>query len=293
MGFPVWGTDTGGYFGGRIDEELYARWLEWSAWNGLFEIKIDDAGGKNQDRPPWVYGGRLQAAFRDACELRMQLLPYVFSLAQTAGRHGVLMKPLAYVWPEDAATHAIADEYLFGPSLLVAPIVQPGGHRTVYLPAGHWFDFYEPARELAGGQSIEVTAPFERIPVFVRANSIYVTGTLPLGSGKNWAPEARPSLLIHATPGDAGERVVFEFVDSFDQNHAKALELRRVGNTVRFTAPALLVPGELLIRANAPAAVKLNGRPVASKYDANTRTLRVAFAADTALEVEVDAPSGN
>ncbi len=131
MGFPIWGSDTGGYLGAQIDEELYARWLQFGSWSGLFEIKIDNYPGHLPDRPPWAYGEKLQAAFRAACAERMQLLPYLYSLSHTSARHGVLMKPLAYLWPDDPATYAVADEYLFGPAFLVAPITEPGGKRSI------------------------------------------------------------------------------------------------------------------------------------------------------------------
>jgi hypothetical protein len=71
LGFPVWGNDTDGYLGaGKIDEERYARWLQWSAWNGLFEVKIDGAGGQGEDRPPWKYSEKLQ---QENCLLRVHV----------------------------------------------------------------------------------------------------------------------------------------------------------------------------------------------------------------------------
>jgi alpha-glucosidase (family GH31 glycosyl hydrolase) len=248
MGFPMWGTDVGGYLGGRIDEELYARWLELGSWSGLFEIKLDDNDGRGPDRPPWVYSARLQAVFRDACERRMSLLPYLYSIARTSSRHGVMMKPLAYVWPGDAATYAVGDEYLLGPSFLVAPIVEPGGKRTVYLPAGTWYDFNDPQKGYSGGQAITLTEPMESIPVFVRGNSLYVTGTVPLGSGKAWKGAVEPGLAITATAGRVGEHTIFEFVDLFDHDVNKNIELERTQDAVSVSAPALGAPAQVLIR---------------------------------------------
>jgi alpha-glucosidase (family GH31 glycosyl hydrolase) len=286
MGFPVWGTDTGGYLGGRIDEELYARWLEWGAWNGLFEIKLDDAAGKNQDRPPWVYSDKLQMAFREACELRMQLLPYLNSLTQTAAKTGVLMKPLAYVWPADVATHMIWDEYLFGSAFLVAPITKLGGERSVYLPEGRWYDFYEPARQYEGEQTITVTTPFNHIPVFVRENTIYVTGTIPIGNRRQWE-SVKPSYIIQATPGRNGDRAEFELIDSLDQNKSKFLQVNVRGAAVRFSMPALGAPGELRVRQKPPTRVRVNGRLFDAKYDALLAVYRIPFSANAAFEVEV------
>lgn len=287
MGFPVWGTVTGGYFGGRIDEELYARWMEWGAWNGFFEIKLDDVSGKNLDRPPWVYSNGLQMAFREACQLRMTLLPYLHSLTQTASRTGVLMKPLAYVWPSDPATHTIWDEYMFGPAFLVAPITAPGGQRSVYLPEGNWHDFYEPTRQYEGRQTITVAAPFNRIPVFVRENTISVTGTIPLGNRTVWAPSEKPSYVIHATPGRNGDHAEFELIDSLDQNKAKKIQVNVRLGAVYVSMLGFGVPGELQVRQKPPARVRINGRPYDAKYDPVQAVYRIPFAANTSFEIEV------
>lgn len=287
MGFPVWGTDVGGYFGGRIEEELYARWLQWGAWNGLYEIKLDDAAGKGADRPPWAYGEALQKAFRDACALRMRLLPYVYSLAHTSGRTGVLMKPMAYVWPADPATHAMWDQYMFGHAFLVAPIVAPGGERSVYLPDGHeWYDFHQPNDVYRGGRQIVVKAPFDRIPVFVRDNTIYVTGTIPAGNRTGWET-AKPSYTIHAVPGRKSGNTEFELVDSFDQDKPKLIQLSVKMAVSRFSMPALGAPGEIQIRREPPNRVRLNGRPIDAKYDPALAAYRIPYPANTACEIEI------
>jgi len=286
MGFPVWGSDTGGYLGGRIEPELYARWLQWGAWSGLFEIKLDGQDGAPPDRPPWVYGPELQDAFRAACEQRMQLLPYTYSLAHTSSRTGVLMKPLAYVWPGDPATHAIWDEYLFGPSFLVAPLTAPGGQRSVYLPAGTWYDYHDLTREFAGGQTIAVTSPPDRIPVFARANSLSVTGTVLIGNLKVWAPETKPTLNVLAIPGDVGTSARFELIDHADQDRTKVIVLERTNGAVTVTAPALGAPGEIRVRCTAAPKATLNGRVVPATFAGGTA--RVPFAAGEAIALRLE-----
>lgn len=287
MGFPVWGGDTGGYFGGHIDKELYARWLQWAVWEGFFEIKLDNFSGTPPDRVPWAYDEQLQSAFRRACELRMQLLPYIFSLARTSGTHGVLMKPLAYVWPDNPETYAIGDEYLFGPAFLVAPITAPGGQRSVYLPAGNWYEFQGPAA-YPGGRTVKLTVPFDRIPVFVRGNSIYVTGAMAIGNQRFWSKGTRPELVIHATPGGVGDNVAFEFVDYLDQNQAKTIRLNRTASGIQITAPALSLNGELEVRCDAAAVATLNGRKVRAVYDGIQHQARIAFASGQPLDCRIE-----
>jgi alpha-glucosidase (family GH31 glycosyl hydrolase) len=291
MGFPVWGSDIGGHGREKTDEELYMRWLQWGVWSGLFVANLGSVGGESVDRAPWHGGSELQAAFREACAQRMRLLPYVFSLAQTSGRTGVLMKPLAYVWPDDQTTHAIGDEYMFGHAFLVAPITKPGGQRRVYFPRGDWYDFYNPSREYDGGGWSEVVAPRERIPVFVRMNSLFVTGSVALGNRREWEPALKPAFYIHAAPGKSGERVEFELADSFDGNKLKRLSLNREGATVRAIIPALGAGGELRVRERPPMRFRVNGRVTDVKYDPALAAYRISFAAGSALEVEA-VPSG-
>ena len=112
MGFPVWGNDTGGYLGeGKIDELLYMRWLEWSVWNGMFEIKIDGAGGSGEDRPPWKYSEQLQEVFRNVCQFRMEMLPYIYSCANTSYKNRCYEALGLYV-SDDENTYTIWDEFI-------------------------------------------------------------------------------------------------------------------------------------------------------------------------------------
>jgi len=287
MGFPMWGSDTGGYLGGRIDEELYSRWLEFGAWSGLFEIKLDDLNGNGADRPPWVYGPHLQAVFRDACNQRMQLLPYLYSIARSSARHGVMMKPLAYVWPKDELTYGIGDEYLFGPAFLVAPIIEPGGQRSVYLPAGTWYDYYDPQKRYAGGQSISVSVPIEHNPVFVRGNSVYVTGSVPIGNGKAWAGNSEPGLTVNGTPGETGDYTSFEFVDSFDHDLSKTIGLERSADAVVLTAPPLGAPAEVRIRCDGASAVTLGGHGVPVAYDGALHAVHLHIPAGEPIQIRL------
>jgi alpha-glucosidase (family GH31 glycosyl hydrolase) len=270
----VWGSDTGGYLGGRIAEELYARWLDLGAWSGLFEIKLDDDDGRGPDRPPWVYGPRLQNTFRAACEQRMRLLPYIFSLTQTSARTGVLMKPLAYVWPQDPRTYAVADEYLLGPSVLVAPILKPGGRREVYLPAGAWYDLHDPRRRFEGSSTISVTEPEDRDPVFLRGNSLLITGTVPMGNARIWNPEEKPHLKLIAVPGDPGSETAFEFADLFDANRHKTIRLERTAGQVTLEAPPLGAPVEVRLLC-AVGSVSNLGRATPFGTDGPYATVRL------------------
>ncbi|MDM7925717.1 MAG: glycoside hydrolase family 31 protein [bacterium] len=291
MGFPVWGSDTGGYLGpGRIDETLYSRWLNWSAWCGLFEIKIDGSGGEGEDRPPWKYPVSLQNAFRAACEQRMDLLPTVYSRANTSYKNGVLMQPLAYRWPTDGKTHEIWDEYVFCGAFLVAPVVTPVPMREVYLPEGRWFEFRDPATEHAGPASITVNAPVDAIPVFVHENSLYVTGDIFRGNSRKWKAglNGNGTLVIHAFPGGRGDSTAFAYVDAFDGDQEKRLALSRSEKTVVFESEPLSSAASVEIRCDAkPVSASLDGVPVRIRYDERRRIAAFALPLKASARLEL------
>jgi len=104
--------------------------------------------------------------------LRMSFIPYLYSAFNEYRRRGTPpMRALVMDWPEDRETYDLADEFMVGPSLLVAPIFNGQASRQVYLPAGNWFDFYT-HEKIAGGQAIEVKKPLDEIPLYVKENSL-------------------------------------------------------------------------------------------------------------------------
>lgn len=181
-GLPWWTTDTGGFFrpgGGQYRDaafhERFLRWLQYSTFTPLMRVH-----GYQTDTEFWRYGERVEAESRRWLELRYRLLPYIYSeSARVSLEHATLMRPLVMDFPNDAEALDQQHQFLFGPALHVAPVLAPGVERwPVYLPrhdAG-WFDFWT-GEHRAGGQTVEVATPIERLPLHVRAGSI-----LPLGA---------------------------------------------------------------------------------------------------------------
>ena len=196
------GIDDPGY------RELYVRWLQFGCFLPMFRSHGTDA-----PREIWHFG-QPGEPFYDAIakfiRLRYRLMPYIYSLAGGVWREdGMMLRPLLFEFPEDPQAVDCASEYMFGPSLLVCPVTEPmrfgpGGevlHREevwrCYLPAGcAWFDFWDGAR-YDGGQSVEVAAPLDRMPLFVRAGSI-----VPMANGLQYADQAPEGPLeIRIYPG--------------------------------------------------------------------------------------------
>ena len=121
----------------------------------------------------WSFGERAYVIIRELLFLRELLRPYIMDQMRMAHEHGTpVMRPLFFDFPVDAEAALIEDQYMFGPDILVAPVVEQGaGARRVYLPAGtDWMDAWTGVAAV-GGRTVNVDAPLERIPVFVRANA--------------------------------------------------------------------------------------------------------------------------
>jgi alpha-D-xyloside xylohydrolase len=181
-GLPYWTHDIGGfsvdYPGGHANEEyreLFARWFQLGAFCPIFR-----AHGQTTEREPWFFGGPEHPAYRTLlrfAELRYRLLPYVYSLAaRVTLDHDTMMRALVMDFPEDAKARETSDQFLFGPALLVSPVTSPGVRsRPVYLPAGRWYDFWT-GDLLEGGRTVESPAPYDSLPLHVRAGSIVPFG---------------------------------------------------------------------------------------------------------------------
>lgn len=182
-GIPWWTTDIGGFHGGDPESpyfrELIVRWFQYGTFCPLFrlhgfrlpyqrgETSKDLTGGPNE---VWSFGDEAYAIIRELMFLRERLRPYIMEQMRVAHETGAPpMRPLFFDFPEDGGCYAVDDAFLFGPDLLVAPVLDEGARsRAVYLPLGAtWTDAWTGAT-FAGGQWITADAPLERIPLYLR-----------------------------------------------------------------------------------------------------------------------------
>jgi alpha-D-xyloside xylohydrolase len=188
-GMPYWTLDSGGFAvpprfatnptTAATDEwrELNTRWFEYATFLPLMRVH-----GQAPVREIWQFGGDTSPAYAAMLKfdrLRYRLLPYVYSLAgAVTQRAGTILRPLVMDFRSDAAARDIVDQYMFGPAFLVAPVTTyKATTRSVYLPSttGGWYLFWTGAAA-AGGATVNAPAPFDAMPVYVRAGSI-----VPLG----------------------------------------------------------------------------------------------------------------
>jgi alpha-D-xyloside xylohydrolase len=181
-GLPYWTMDTGGYTMQRKfsqqtmtpeaqDEwrELNARWFEYSTFTPLLRVH-----GELRNREMWTLGDDTPAynAELKFDKLRYAMMPYIYSLAGwTTQNDYTMMRPLVMDFPQDRTARELPDEYMFGPALLVAPVTEYKARtKQVYLPAGEWYDYWTGKPAAAGKAAAD--APYDEIPVYVRAGSI-------------------------------------------------------------------------------------------------------------------------
>ena len=170
-GFSNVGQDIGGW-DGKSPDILYARWFAAATFYPFMW-----SHGKD-DHEPYSHGEAVESAARSLLNLRYRLIPYLYSLHETAHRTGIpILRPFALQEPQDAAGFRIDDQFFVGDNILVAPVFSDDGNRKLYLPEGRWYDLFGELQPVQGGGKIERTAvPLNRVPAYVRAGSV-----IPLG----------------------------------------------------------------------------------------------------------------
>jgi alpha-D-xyloside xylohydrolase len=216
-GLPYWTMDAGGYTmqykfarepmaAGDEEEwrELNARWFELSTFTPILRVH-----GELRPREMWTLGDGSPAynAELKFDRLRYALFPYIYSQAGwITQRSYTMLRPLVMDFPHDRVARESNDEYMFGPALLVAPVTQYKQRaRPVYLPtASAWYDYWTGLPAASGNVSAQ--APYDQIPVFVRAGSI-----VPYGPEMQYIAE-KPSdpTVLYVYAGADGEFTLFE-----------------------------------------------------------------------------------
>ncbi len=196
-------SDARDNVGGYDDyPELYTRWFEYGAFLPIFR-----AHGSRLYNEVWSYGKQAEPILEKYLRLRYQLIPYIYSLGyQTYQTGAPLMRALFMDFPNDPKVADLRDEYMFGPAFLVAPVTEQGAtSRTVYLPAGtDWYNYWTNER-VHGGEAIQVSAPIDTLPLFVRAGSV-----LPLGETIESTNQPQEIARLRVYPGADAEFLLYQ-----------------------------------------------------------------------------------
>ena len=228
-GVPYWGTDIGGFVPTKeFTAELYLRWFQFGAFCTLFRshgrtwklrlpwgwntgdpgpVEIRNYDGSGTPDASQLHNPQVEVICRKYLELRYRMLPYLYSAVRECAISGMpVMRALWLHYSDDPSAVVCQDQYLWGPSILVAPVVQQGASsRTVYLPQGTWYDYWTGER-LEGGRKINRPVDLETTPLYVRGGSI-----LPLGPVKQFVEEKIDEpLSISIYPGADASFLLYE-----------------------------------------------------------------------------------
>ncbi len=248
-GFPLYGADTGGYRHGRASKQLFLRWLQHTALNGVLQI------GGSSDHNPWIFNkitnklspgdpfdDQTIALSRDLIRLHARLFPLLWTeMARTQGNdpRGVgPVRALGLVWPNLSGDSGLrareADQWLLGDHLLAAPVITPEAKRDVWFPPGVWVDWFDGTVHDGGaaGKTEAIDAPLAKLPLYARAGQL--------------VPLLRPTIDTLAPSTLAG-------VDSF-ANEVGVLWLRAA------LAGPLAAPAKLTLFDGATAELGFDGK---------------------------------
>ncbi|MBV8147220.1 MAG: DUF5110 domain-containing protein [Gammaproteobacteria bacterium] len=193
---PYISHDIGGFHGGKIDFELYARWIEFGTFSAILRMHSAHANPLEGNlRMPWIYGERGIELMRKYFTLRTQLIPYLYTYTRLAHTDSVpMLRPLYLQYPQLEEAYRHPYEYFFGEQMLVAPLVAPGTEQKVYLPPGEWREFFggEPYH---GDATVMAHYRVEDTPVFVRAGAIIPEQ--PVSDYSDAKPPDRLLLLVY------------------------------------------------------------------------------------------------
>jgi alpha-glucosidase/alpha-D-xyloside xylohydrolase len=296
-GIPYWGTDIGGFVPTKeFTGELYVRWFQFGAFCTLFRshgrtwklrlpwgwntgdpgpVEVTNYNGAATPDASELHNAQVEPICRKYLELRYRMLPYLYSAVRECTMTGMpVMRALWLHYPDDPAAVARGDEYLWGPDVLVAPVVEQGAtSRQVYLPRGSaWYDFWTGERH-EGGREISRKVDLETMPLYIRAGAI-----LPLGPVKQYTGERIDQPLgVSIYPGADGSFLLYEDDGkSFDyrkgewmgvqmswKDSRKALALRLASGS------RMLAPSERTIEVKLGAATRIaafTGRPVEIRF---------------------------
>lgn len=197
------GYDVGG-FAGEANKELFSRWMQIGTFCPFFRShKMIDA----KDSEPWSYGEKVEEIVRNYISFRYKLMPYIYSTFYEATQNGMpVARSLAINFTFDNLIYdwKYQNQYLFGQSILVAPVVSNKEINKVYLPEGEWYDL-NTERKYSGKQELYVETPMETLPIYVKSGAI-----IPMQSIVQNAKEMpHDTMYLHVYKGTGNNTFVY------------------------------------------------------------------------------------
>ncbi len=196
------GYDTGGFVG-DANTKLFARWISIASLSPFFRAHTMI---NTRDSEPWSYGEEVEQICRNFIKFRYQLMPYIYSLFYEASQSGIPIQrslAIAYTHQPQVYEGQYQHQYLFGPSILVAPVESNKELMKLFLPAGEWYYLYS-GKIYAGDQEIMLECPIHKLPIFIKAGSV-----LPLQKSVMNTSEKTDELIVHVYAGKQSSEFIY------------------------------------------------------------------------------------
>lgn len=198
-GYSLWGSDLGGYFG-FPEPAVYMRWFQF----GLFSPLMRPHGVAPRD--PWFFGEAAVTNYKFLAWTRENILNYTYNAAAIAHETGVpIMRSMPVAFPGEREAAHTSDQYMFGPDLLVAPVVNEDTYRTIAFPSGIWTSLWD-GKTVTGPVTRKVDAPLDTIPAYLRPGAVMpVQLNSGLQFGKSMTQGRVDALVV--TPSTKNEQI--------------------------------------------------------------------------------------
>jgi alpha-glucosidase (family GH31 glycosyl hydrolase) len=202
-GFSTWGSDLGGFVGWP-EPAVFERWTQFGCFSPLMRCH-----GRTP-REPWNYGDAAVANYKYFTWVRENLLDYIYNAAAGANETGIpIMRSMPVAFPDDAAAAAANSQYMFGPDLLVAPVITEDNVKDIFLPSGQWTSLWT-GETTVGPTNLAITVPLDSIPVYLKPGAIVpVALNDSLQFGQSMTGGRVKALIV--TPPDKDEEAQFPY----------------------------------------------------------------------------------
>jgi len=286
-----WSHDIGGHMGGR-NEESYARWCQFGAFSPA--LRSHSTRSASMDRRPWTYPQWAEDSMRASFRLRSVFFPYTYSSARESCVESIpLIRPMYLDNPNCKAAYRQPQEYLYGGSVLVAPVASEGagpqrlGRQAVWLPKGSWYNYFS-GEKLSGESEVLTASTIDEFPLFVKGGT-----PIPMRSFVPRVMEPLAELVVRCYPGEDGQQGSFMLYEDDGASLAykkgafsetRLAYVRRGEVTTVRISPAKGSYEEQLKRRSYVAelpctrkasSVFVNGKPAQAEYDEAELTNRV------------------
>jgi alpha-glucosidase (family GH31 glycosyl hydrolase) len=165
-GYSTWGSDVCGYFG-TPEPGVYMRWFQFACFSPIWRPH-----GKASTREPWDYSDAAETNYKFLAWTRENILNYTYNAAITTNQTGTpIMRSLPVAFPGEQEMAGIGDQYMFGPDMLVAPVLTSDNFRTISFPSGIWASLWD-GKTITGPTELKVNTPLDLIPVYLRQGAI-------------------------------------------------------------------------------------------------------------------------